>query len=91
MRPIACCALLATALFCVVGEARADDSTKSSSFVEKKVDDGQSVVFKDDPLSAITQEPIGDQLTGFHPAHRFQLIRPRGSFVPELLKSVEAL
>jgi hypothetical protein len=86
-RSIVKSALLAAALVCVAGEVRAQES----SYSEKKADDGQSVVFKDDPLSAVTDQAIGAQLTGFHPPHRFQLIRPRGTFVPELLKSVEAL
>jgi hypothetical protein len=88
MRAIACGALLASALICVVGEARADES---STFVESKAQDGQSVIFKDDPLAAGGLGPMGDQMKGFHPPKRFELIRPRASFVPELLKSVEAL
>ncbi len=86
-RPGACTTLLALALVCVGGEARAQDST----FVEKKANDGQSVVFDDDPLAAAGQQAIGAQLTSFHPPRRFQLIRPRSSFVQEMLKSVEAL
>jgi hypothetical protein len=89
MRAIACGALLASALVCVVGEVRAEES--SSTFVESKAQDGQSVIFKDDPLSGGGLGPMGDQLKGFHPPKRFELIRPRASFVTELLKSVEAL
>ena len=118
MRPIACCTLLASALVCVAGEARAQDSMSDlrlqgpqgrlqvcgplrarlglpappgPTFVEKKVDDGQSVVFKDDPLAAVNLGAFGAEFTGFHPPRRFYLIRPRPSFVSEMLKSVEAL
>ena len=82
-----CGPLLAFALVCFAGDALAQDST----FVERKVVDGQLVTFDDDPVSAIDGQPVGAQLTSFHPARRLQLIRPRSSFVQEMLKSVEAL
>ncbi len=92
MRNIVRFALLVTALSAVVGagsEARAEDS--STTYVEKKVDQGQNITLEDDPHTADTQQAIGAQLTGFHPPRRFDLIRPRSSFVTEMLKSVEAL
>jgi hypothetical protein len=85
MRIIACGALLACALVALASPASAQDST----FVERKTTDGQDVRFKDDPVSALAGNPIGAQLTGFHPPKRFDLMRPRWNFVPEMLKSVE--
>jgi hypothetical protein len=84
MRRLAIGALLAGALVAFAGAARADDDYK-----ESKTDDGQGIIFKDDPLSALTNNPIGAQLTGFHPPHRFQLMHPRVTFVPQMLKTVE--
>jgi hypothetical protein len=49
------------------------------------------VRFRDDPLTALAGNPVGAQLTGFHPPRRFDLMRPRKTWVPELLKSVESL
>ena len=85
MRAKACGALLAGALFGLAGMAHADEST----YVEHKTDGGQDVRFRDDPMSAIAGNPVGAQLTGFHPPRRFDLMRPRKTWVPELLKSVE--
>jgi hypothetical protein len=69
--------------------ARAEEP--KSGYVEKKTSGGQFVGFDDDPLSAVTNDPIGTQLRGVHPPRRFQLMRPRIHFVPELLKTVEAM
>jgi hypothetical protein len=88
MRIIACGALIACALVALASPALAQDRT-DKTFVEKKTADGQDVRFGDDPLSALGGNPIGAQLTGFHPPRRFDLLRPRNTFVPELLKSIE--
>jgi hypothetical protein len=85
MRSFACGALLACAIVALAGQARAQDST----YVEKKTSDGQDIRFRDDPVGAIANNPIGSQFTGFHPPKRFDLMRPRKTFVPEMLKSVE--
>ena len=87
MRHIVCSALLVGALVALAGPARAQEST----YVEKKVDDGQDIRFKDDVMGAIADTPAGDIFKGFHPAKRFFLLRPRVTFVPELLKTVEHL
>jgi hypothetical protein len=87
IRASTCSALLAGALVAFAGTARAQGST----FVEHKTSDGQDVRFKDDPMTAITGNPVGAQLSGFHPPKRFDLMPPRKSFVPELLKSIEHL
>jgi hypothetical protein len=87
MRFIACGALLACALTALAVPA----SAQESDYTEKKTSDGQDIRFKDDPLGALGHDPIGDQLTGFHPPKRYDLLRPRTTWVPELLKSVEHL
>jgi len=85
MRNVALAAVLACAFVALASPASAQDST----FVEKKTADGQDVRFTDDPLGAAGLGPVGAQLTGFHPPKRFDLMRPRWTFVPEMLKSVE--
>ena len=78
--------LLLGALLGLSGTAQAQTE---STYVEKKTNDGQDIRFKDDPMSALAGNPVGAQLTGFHPPRRFDLMHPRNTFVPELLKSVE--
>jgi hypothetical protein len=90
-RCIVCGALFAGALVAFAATASAQDSTSASTFVESKTADGQDIRFKDDPMSALAGNPVGAQLSGFHPPHRFNLMPPRTSFVPQLLKSVEHL
>jgi hypothetical protein len=85
MRFTACAALLAGALVALAGQASAQEST----YVEKKTSDGQDVRFRDDPIGALTRDPIGSQLSGFHPPKRFDLMRPRKTWIPEMLKSIE--
>jgi hypothetical protein len=87
MRAAARCALLAAALLGLARTAHADETT----YQEKKTGDGQDIRFRDDPMTAIAGNPVGAQLTGFHPPRRFDLMRPRKTWVPELLKSVENL
>lgn len=86
MRKTACGALLACALVALAGQASAQQET---TFVEKKTSEGQDIRFKDDPVGALGNNPIGAQLSGFHPPKRFDLMRPRWTFIPEMLKSVE--
>lgn len=78
--------LLAGALVALAGSARAQSD---STYVEQKTNDGQDIRFHDDPMTALAGNPVGAQLTGFHPPRRFDLMHPRNTFVPELLKSVE--
>ena len=87
MRPFPAAVALVCALAATSGWAEAQDN----AFVEHKVDAGQKIEFRDDPLSALGGQPIGAQLTGFHPPKRYLLLRPRDTFVPELLKAVEHL
>jgi hypothetical protein len=85
MRPIVCSALATCALVALAATASAQEST----YVEHSSGDGQDIRFKDDPMSAIAGNPVGAQLSGFHPPRRFNLMPPRITFVPELLKTVE--
>jgi hypothetical protein len=87
MRPTACGALLACALLALAGTAHAQNST----YVEQRTSKGQDISFDDDPLAALTGQPIGSQFTGMHPARRFDLMRLRTTFVGAMLKSVEAI
>jgi hypothetical protein len=87
MRAFACGALVASALVSGAAPARA----QNSSYVEHKTADGQSVAFDDDPMGAVVGGPTGAQITGPHVARHFNLMRPRRTFVPELLKSVEKM
>jgi len=91
MRHVACGALLACALFALATPASAQSPAPASDFgyVEKKTDDGQDIRFKDDPLPALGNDPVGSQVTAWHPPRRFDLMRPRKTFVPEMLKSIE--
>jgi hypothetical protein len=80
-------AVVVCALMALAGTAHAEEAT----YVERSTQEGQDIRFRDDPLGAIAGEPIGAQLGGGHPPKRFDLMRPRKSFVPELLKSIEAM
>jgi hypothetical protein len=92
MRSIACRALLVVGALAAAsafsGEARAQ---QQATYVEQKTPDGQFVGFDDDPMTAITSNPVGMQLWGVHPPKRFELMHPRTHFVPELLKTVESM
>jgi hypothetical protein len=91
MRAFACGALLASALFALAGRASAQTTTESthSTYEERATAEGQDIRFRDDPLGALSNDPVGAQLTGFHPPHLYDLMRPRTTFVPQMLKTVE--
>jgi hypothetical protein len=78
--------LLVGALVATAGTARAQTQ---ATYVEQKTSDRQDIRFRDDPMTALAGNPVGAQLSGFHPPKRFDLMHPRKTFVPELLKSVE--
>jgi hypothetical protein len=80
-------AVIIPALVLAPAQALAQDS----AYKESSTKDGQDIVFQDDALGALAGEPVGAQITGFHPPRRFALIRPRTTFVPQMLRSVEAL
>lgn len=56
---------------------------------ESKSDDGYGYTFEDDPLNAGGFGPNDSTIRVRAKAARTTLIRPRTSFVPEMLKSVE--
>jgi len=87
MRRVLRSALLTCALVVLARPALA----QSPGYTEGKTREGQSVSFDDDPMGALTDNPVGLQIGGFHQPKRFQLLRPRETFVPELLKSVEKM
>jgi hypothetical protein len=77
--------------FVLVAASSEQAFAQPRGYVERKTAEGQTVSFDDDPLGAVTGEPIGLQLSGFRPPRRCDLMRPRVNFVPELLKTVEKM
>jgi hypothetical protein len=65
--------------------------TVSAQIQEQKTDDGYGYSFDDDPLNAGGFGPNDATIRVRARAARTTLIRPRTSFVPEMLKSVENL
>jgi hypothetical protein len=65
--------------------------TASAQIQEQKTDDGYGYSFDDDPLNAGGFGPNDATIRVRARAARTTLIRPRTSFVPEMLKSVENL
>jgi hypothetical protein len=81
-----CGALVGVSILAVSGSAMAQDKAKSSDTKE-----GYGYEFGDDPLAAGGFGP-NDATIRVRPGPiRSTLIRPRTSFVPEMLKSVENL
>jgi hypothetical protein len=87
MRTLFCTALFSGSLIAMAGSAHAQDRT----YVERQNAEGQDIRFIDDPLDAVGRDTVGAQITSFITARRFQLARPRQSFVPEMIKNVESL
>jgi hypothetical protein len=78
--------LAALAAVCVLGvttTARADVES------ERRTKEGDEYRFKDDLLNSDVSFPKGGSITIRPLAGRVMLIRPRASFVQEMLKSVE--
>jgi hypothetical protein len=81
-----------TATLTLVAQASfAQTDAKDKGYFEVKQTDGSSVVFKDDPMSALGMDAGGATLVVRGRPARTLLIRPRLQFVSELLKSAEAL
>jgi hypothetical protein len=78
---------VAVALTLVAGGA----SAQTKEITESKTDDGYGYSFDDDPLNAGGFGPNDATIRVRARAARTTLIRPRTSFVPEMLKSVENL
>jgi hypothetical protein len=87
MRIFAAGAMLACALVGFARDARAQDP----GFAERRTDAGQDIRFEDDPLSGLPLETIGNIFHDFRYTARPALMRPRRTFVPEMLKNVESL
>jgi hypothetical protein len=51
--------------------------------------DASQMIFKDDPLHSGVEIPYGANIEVRPTPYRVMLIRPRTSYVPEMLKSVE--
>ena len=66
-------------------------SAQEKEIQESKTDDGYGYSFDDDPLNAGGFGPNDATIRVRARAARTTLIRPRTSFVPEMLKSVENL
>jgi hypothetical protein len=66
-------------------------SVAAAQVKESKSDDGYGYQFDDDPLNAGGFGPNDATIRVRAKAARTTLIRPRISFVPEMLKSVENL
>jgi hypothetical protein len=80
----AVCSGLGVAVLLVAG-------LSSAQVKESKSDDGYGYQFDDDPLNAGGFGPNDATIRVRARAARTTLIRPRISFVPEMLKSVENL
>ena len=69
----------------------ASKDASAQEIQESKTDDGYGYSFEDDPLNAGGFGPNDATIRVRATAARTTLIRPRTSFVPEMLKSVENL
>ena len=87
MLSIAC---FAFSVFAFAAPALADDTAKPAASKEVKSKD-YGYTFDDDPLNSNVQGTTCFILKLRPPAARQLLSRPRVSFVPEMLKTVEAL
>jgi hypothetical protein len=75
----------------LVATALATSVAAAQEIQEQKTDDGYGYSFDDDPLNAGGFGPNDATIRVRARAARTTLIRPRTSFVPEMLKSVENL
>ena len=84
-------AVITSALSLTVALPASAQPARPSDFVEQKVDSGQAVIFRDDPLQAGGLDPNGYIIRARGSFWRTGLLRPRLNFVPEMLKSAESL
>ena len=80
---------LGAAAFVVTPSALAQGAKKAPAKAETKGEEGYGYTFEDDPLNAGGFGPNDATIRVRPKAARTTLIRPRTSFVPEMLKSVE--
>lgn len=83
--------VMASAVAVVLSLAAGAASAQQKEITESKTDDGYGYSFDDDPLNAGGFGPNDATIRVRAKAARTTLIRPRTSFVPEMLKSVENL
>ena len=83
--------VLATGLVIAISLVTAVASAQQKETQESKTEDGYGYSFDDDPLNAGGFGPNDATIRVRARAARTTLIRPRTSFVPEMLKSVENL
>jgi len=77
------------AAFLITPAALAQDAKGGAAAKDTKTDEGYGYEFDDDPLNAGGFGPNDATIRVRPRAARTTLIRPRTSFVPEMLKSVE--
>jgi hypothetical protein len=82
---------LATGMVIAISLMTAVASAQQKETQESKTEDGYGYSFDDDPLNAGGFGPNDATIRVRARAARTTLIRPRTSFVPEMLKSVENL
>jgi hypothetical protein len=96
--PIAC--LIASLFVLAAGSASAEETDAAkkdkakpaaAAVQDKKDEKGYGYAFEDDPLQSGVAGTMGFVLKVRPKGAREVLLRPRTSFVPEMLKSVEAL
>jgi hypothetical protein len=86
------CSMAAPAQGQPAGAARTSPGKRSEAPVSKTSDaTGYSYAFDDDPVDALPNSTSSLGIVVRKGAARVTLIRPRVQFVPEMLKSVEAL
>jgi hypothetical protein len=83
--------LLPASAFAQTPAASPAAAQQGGSIVETKSESGYQVWFPVDSLGAGGMDPNGAIVKGSSHASRMMLMRPRLQFVPEMLKSVEAL
>jgi len=83
--------VVASAVAVALSLAAGAASAQQKEITESKTDDGYGYSFDDDPLNAGGFGPNDATIRVRAKAARTTLIRPRTSFVPEMLKSVENL
>ncbi len=84
-------ALAGSAALLATSFASAQAPSGAAPYVEKKVDDGTAVWFPEDTLGTSGPSMYGDTIRRPPGVIRAGLLRPRVSFVPQMLKSVENL
>jgi hypothetical protein len=94
MKKLSIVAVIASSFLLLASPALADETAPakaSAAAKENKTEKGYGYAFEDDPLNSGVSGTTGFVLKVRPKGARTALLRPRASFVPELLKSVESL